>query len=67
MRMPFGKHAGVEMTKVPKQYLRWLRRQPTLGAWLATEIDRVLNDEAEAESDKTFEELLKEFKEGENG
>ena len=36
-RMPFGKHTGVELEKVPRQYLLWLRRQPQLGAWLAKE------------------------------
>lgn len=61
MRMPFGKHAGVELTEVPRQYLRWLRRQPTLGAWLAKEIDDVLNGNVVAESDESFEEVLKKW------
>jgi hypothetical protein len=60
MRMPFGKHAGVELTEVPRQYLRWLRRQPNLGAWLAKEIDDVLNGKVVAPSDEgSFEEALK--------
>ena len=60
MRMPFGKHAGKELCEVPRQYLRWLRRQPTLGAWLAKEIDEVLNGKAVASSDEgSFEEALK--------
>jgi uncharacterized protein (DUF3820 family) len=63
VRMPFGKHAGVELTEVPRQYLRWLRGQHWLGGWLAKEIDAVLNGEAVAPSDETFEELLKKWEE----
>lgn len=66
MRMPFSKHAGKELTDVPRQYLRWLRRQPTLGAWLAKEIDDVLNGNDVASSDESFEEALKSW-EAENG
>lgn len=65
--MPFGKHAGMELTEVPKQYLRWLRMQPSLGAWLAREIDDVLNGKAEAPSEESFEDCLKTWKESDNG
>ena len=67
MRMPFGKHAGVELTEVPRQYLQWLKGQQWVGGWLLQEVDDVLNGEAVAESEKTFEELLEEMKESENG
>lgn len=62
MRMPFGKHAGVELTDVPRQYLRWLRNQPWLGAWLAREIDDVLNGKVEPSSDESFEEVLEKWR-----
>jgi hypothetical protein len=45
-KMPFGKYAGLELADVPRQYLRWLRRQPWLGPWLVEEIDSVLSGEA---------------------
>lgn len=59
MKMPFGKHAGVELTEVPRQYLQWLRRQPNLRGPLVKEIDDVLNGSVVAESDESFEEALK--------
>jgi hypothetical protein len=62
--MPFGKHAGLELTEVPRQYLRWLRRQPWLGAWLVKEIDAVLNGEVAAPSDESFEEALEKWEKG---
>jgi uncharacterized protein (DUF3820 family) len=65
-RMPFGKHTGVELEKVPRQYLLWLRRQPQLGAWLAKEIDLVLSGEAETLSEESFEEVLGKWKLDEN-
>ena len=42
--MPFGKHEGMELTDIPKPYLRWLRNQPWLGGWLLQEINQVLGD-----------------------
>ena len=66
MKMPFGKHAGVELPDIPKQYLRWLRTQPWIGGWLIKEIDAVLNGEAVALSDQSFEETLKTWKEADN-
>ena len=66
MRMPFGKHAGVELTEVPRQYLQWLRRQPDLRGPLLKEIDDVLNGDTEAASDESFEDVLKKW-EAENG
>jgi hypothetical protein len=42
MRMPFGKYQGVELTQVPRPYLRWLRRQDWVGAWLVKAIDETL-------------------------
>jgi len=65
--MPFGKYAGLEVNDVPRQYLQWLRRQPNLRGPLVKEIDEVLNGNVVAEADKTFEELLGEMKEAENG
>src|SRR5262249_44260689 len=35
MRVPFGKYQDVELNEVPRPYLRWLRRQEWLGAWLS--------------------------------
>jgi hypothetical protein len=66
MMMPFGKYRDCELTDVPKHYLRWLRGQQWLGAWLVKEIDEVQNGKAVAESDETFEEILKSLKEAEN-
>jgi putative quorum-sensing-regulated virulence factor len=57
-QMPFGKYQDQELTEIPKQYLRWLRRQPWLGAWLVKEIDLVLSGETETSSDESFEEVL---------
>ena len=67
MRMPFGKHVGVELAAVPRPYLRWLRSQPRLGAWLVKEIDLLLDGEADASSEGSFEEALEAWKEEENG
>jgi hypothetical protein len=60
--MPFGKYGGVELADVPRPYLRWLRRQPWLGAWLAREIDDELGDKAAAPEDDTFEEALEKWR-----
>jgi hypothetical protein len=40
--MPFGKYYDVELTQVPRPYLRWLRRQDWVGAWLVQAIDDIL-------------------------
>lgn len=66
MKMPFGKYQDRELTDVPKHYLRWLRQQQWLGAWLAKEIDEVLTGKTAASSDQSFEELLKAWQEGDN-
>jgi uncharacterized protein (DUF3820 family) len=66
MKMPFGKHAGVELPDVPKPYLRWLRTQQWIGGWLIKEIDAVLNGEVVTSSDESFEEALKTWKESDN-
>lgn len=44
MRMPFGKYQDVELEKVPKPYLRWLRNQSWVGGWLIHAIDQVCCD-----------------------
>jgi hypothetical protein len=62
MKMPFGKHKGVELADMPWPYLRWLRRQPWLGAWLAKEIDEELGDRAAAPEGESFEEALEKWK-----
>jgi hypothetical protein len=67
MRMPFGRYLDVELTEIPKPYLRWLRTQKWLGAWLVKEVDNVLSGEAVASSDESFEEALKTWKESANG
>ena len=67
MKMPFGKHLGVELAAVPRPYLRWLKGQPWLGAWLVKEIDLVLDGEAVGSPGESFEEVLKAWKEEENG
>jgi hypothetical protein len=43
MKMPFGKYQDVELINVPQPYLRWLRGQKWLGAWLVKAIDDILN------------------------
>ena len=55
MRMPFGKHKDMELEHVPRPYLRWLRRQPWLGAWLVREIDAELSGETTDSPDDPFE------------
>lgn len=65
MKMPFGKHAGVEMTDVPRQYLRWLRSQQWVGAWLVKEINDVLDNQDMASSDDSFEGALEMWKQQE--
>jgi hypothetical protein len=44
MRMPFGKYQDLELTRVPRPYLRWLRRQGWVGEWLVKAIDDILGD-----------------------
>jgi hypothetical protein len=61
-QMPFGKYTGVELEKVPRQYLLWLRRQPRLGAWLVKEIDLILSGEAKTSAEESFEEVLEKWK-----
>jgi hypothetical protein len=65
MKMPFGKHAGVELTEVPRQYLRWLKGQKWVGGWLVKEINDVLDGKVVAESDVSFEEALKKWEQQE--
>ena len=67
MKMPFGKHLGVELAAVPRPYLRWLKGQPWLGGWLVKEIDKVLNGESDGSPDASFEEALEAWKEEEIG
>jgi hypothetical protein len=40
--MPFGKYQDVELTRVPRPYLRWLRRQDWVGEWLVKAIEETL-------------------------
>lgn len=68
MKMPFGKHQDRDLTEIPRPYLRWLRTQPWLGAWLVKAIDDVLNGKTVASSDEeSFEQALANWKEAENG
>jgi hypothetical protein len=60
-RRPFGKYGGVELAGVPRQYLRWLRRRPWLGAWRARAIDDELNGRA-ASDGESFEEAPEKWK-----
>lgn len=66
MMMPFGKHAGVELAEVPRQYLRWLRGQQWVGGWLVKEINDILDGKVVAPTEESFEEALKGW-ESENG
>jgi uncharacterized protein (DUF3820 family) len=66
MKMPFGKYKDVELTEVPHPYLRWLRGQEWLGAWLGKAIDEILTGE-EQQPDETFEEALKKWRDGGEG
>lgn len=43
MKMPFGQYQGMELTEVPRPYLRWLQRQGWVGRWLVRAIDENLN------------------------
>lgn len=53
MKMPFGKYQDVELTEVPQAYLRWLRTQEWVGAWLVRRIDEVLNAEPQGQPETT--------------
>jgi hypothetical protein len=66
VKMPFGKYKDVELSDVPKPYLRWLRSQQWLGVWLFKEIDAALNGEGVAPSEETFEDALTKWKEENN-
>jgi hypothetical protein len=61
--MPFGKYKGVELTEVPRPYLRWLRGQEWLCSWLAQAIDEILTGD-DPPPDETFEEALQRWREG---
>jgi hypothetical protein len=67
MRMPFGQYAGLELIDIPPSYLRWLRRRPWLGKWLAEEIDAVLSGRTVSSPDESFEEVLNAVKESDDG
>jgi hypothetical protein len=43
MRIPFGKYQDLELADVPQSYLRWLRDQKWVGAWLVNAIDEILD------------------------
>ena len=43
MSIPFGKYKGMELADVPQSYLRWLRQQKWVGAWLVRDIDEFLD------------------------
>jgi hypothetical protein len=43
MKLPFEKYQVVELTKVPRPYLLWLRNQEWVSAWLVKDIDENLN------------------------
>jgi diadenosine tetraphosphatase ApaH/serine/threonine PP2A family protein phosphatase len=63
MRMPFGKYKGVELTEVPRPYLRWLRGQEWLDGWPAQAIDDLRTGD-EAPPEETLEEALQRWREG---
>lgn len=42
--MPFGKHKGIPIHNVPRDYLQWLRRQDNVDRDLTYTIDKVLAD-----------------------
>jgi hypothetical protein len=42
MKMPFGRHVGIEVADVPAGYLRWLRDNCELYGELADEVDEAL-------------------------
>jgi exodeoxyribonuclease X len=39
--MPFGKHKGVSLDKIPFDYLSWLFKQPDLDPWLIESFKRI--------------------------
>lgn len=58
--MPWGKHAGEMLARVPASYLDWLRDQPWIMTWFGlnayllankTRIDKELEEEEPARGD----------------
>jgi len=68
MKMPFGKYKDMELTEIPKGYLRWLRSQDWVGAWLVNAMGQVLDGKQTPEPSR--EELVAQIVkpwEGDNG
>ena len=64
MKMPFGKYQDRELTEVPKHYLRWLRTQQWVGAWLVKEINDMLDGNMDL-ANASFDEALGKWEKGE--
>jgi hypothetical protein len=58
MRIPFGKYHGVELVDVPQSYLRWLRDQKWVGAWLVKAIDETLDGGPAGRPEATEEDIV---------
>ena len=46
--MPIGRYRGMRMRDVPRPYLMWLRRQPTIGAELKAALSAELGMKAKS-------------------
>ncbi len=44
MKMPFGKHKGIELEDCPKQYLHWLCQQDWMKGELLEECEEIVGD-----------------------
>jgi len=58
MKMPFGKHKGMELEELPRPYLVWLRKNVQLFGQLQAEVEAIL-DGTSLEHKESTEETLK--------
>lgn len=58
MRMPFGKYRGMEVSRLPRPYLKWLRDNVSMRMPLEMEVRRALGEAVNDEPHLTIEEIV---------